>query len=167
VVTKLVVMDGIPIGEALARADATFAAKWWHWFFLGQTNKPAEGVIDADPDAWYSITPDVMGAEAYADVRNAIHDPETVHAMCEDYRAGLGIDRDLDDADQRAGRTIACPTLVAWAERDDMPELYGDIVPIWRTWAPDVRGRSFDCGHHIAEEAPDELAAAIGEFLGS
>src|SRR3712207_1431677 len=52
-VTRLVVMDAVPIGEALARCDATFAVRWWHWFFLGQTAKPAELVINADPDAWY------------------------------------------------------------------------------------------------------------------
>ena len=27
---------------------------WWHWWFLGQTDKPAERVICLDPDAWYS-----------------------------------------------------------------------------------------------------------------
>lgn len=42
-VTHLVVLDGVPIGEALARADARFAQLWWHWFFLGQTATPAEG----------------------------------------------------------------------------------------------------------------------------
>lgn len=42
-----------------------------------------------------------MGAEAFADYRRAIHDPDTVHAMMEDYRAGLGIDRAHDDDDRR------------------------------------------------------------------
>ncbi|HET9290446.1 MAG TPA: alpha/beta fold hydrolase, partial [Actinomycetes bacterium] len=92
-VTALAVLDAVPIGEALARADARFAAAWWHWFFFGQTAKPAERVISADPDAWYRTGPEPMGAEAYADYRRAIHDPATVHAMMEDYRAGLGVDR--------------------------------------------------------------------------
>jgi haloacetate dehalogenase len=30
-VTALAVLDSIPIGEALARADARFASAWWHW----------------------------------------------------------------------------------------------------------------------------------------
>lgn len=34
-------LGGVPIGEVLRRSDATFAASWWHWFFLGQTAKPA------------------------------------------------------------------------------------------------------------------------------
>jgi haloacetate dehalogenase len=113
-------MDGVPIGEALARADARFAAAWWHWFFLGQTVKPAERVICADPDAWYNIDRAQMGEDAYPDLRRTLHDSETVHAMCEDYRAGLGIDRDHDDADRRAGRRAQCPALVVWATLDDM-----------------------------------------------
>ena len=54
-VTHLAVLDGVPIGEALARADARFAQLWWHWFFLGQTAKPAEPIINADPEAWYRL----------------------------------------------------------------------------------------------------------------
>jgi haloacetate dehalogenase len=36
---------------------------------------------------------------------------------------------------------------------------------IWRDWADDVRGHSIDSAHHMAEEAPDVLAAALGEFF--
>ncbi|MEW9548312.1 alpha/beta fold hydrolase [Nonomuraea sp. NPDC050783] len=164
-VTRLVVMDAIPVGEALARADARFAAAWWHWFFLGQTDKPAERVINADPDAWYQATAEQMGQEAYEDYRRAIHDPATVHAMCEDYRAGLTVDRAADDADRAAGRRVTCPTLFLWSTKDDMEDLYGDPLAIWRTWADDVTGHPIDSGHHVAEEAPRELAASLLEFL--
>jgi haloacetate dehalogenase len=164
-VGRLAVLDDVPIGEALARGDARFAARWWHWFFLGQTAKPAERVICMDPDAWYGGDPGRMGAEAFADYRRAIHDPATVHAMCEDYRAGLGVDRAHDDADRRAGRRLACPLLVLWAARDDLGELYGDVLGVWSDWADDVRGRPLDCGHHLSEEAPEELAAELRAFL--
>ncbi|MEV5552212.1 alpha/beta hydrolase [Nonomuraea wenchangensis] len=164
-VTRLVVMDAIPIGEALARADARFAAAWWHWFFLGQTDKPAEHLINADPDAWYGATEEQMGPEAYLDFRRAVHDPVTVHAMCEDYRAGLTVDRAADDADRAAGRRVTCPTLFLWSSRDDMEDLYGDPLAIWRTWADDVTGHPIDSGHHMAEEAPEELASALLAFM--
>jgi haloacetate dehalogenase len=165
-VRQLAILDAVPIGEALARCDAGFAASWWHWFFLGQTAKPAERVISADPDAWYGFGPEPMGEQAYADYRRAIHDPATVHAMCEDYRAGLGIDRAHDDADRQAGRRVACPLLVLWAARDDLEELYGDVLGVWRGWAEDLRGgRALDCGHHLSEEAPEELAAELRAFL--
>ena len=165
-VSALVILDAVPIGEALARADADFAAKWWHWFFFGQTDKPAERVIDADPDAWYQVDAEHMGEAAYADLREALHDPRVVHAMLEDYRAGLGIDRAHDDADRAAGRLIRCPTLLVWASEDDMEELYGDPVAIWSAWAVDLRGERIESGHHIAEEAPRELADALLRFLG-
>jgi haloacetate dehalogenase len=167
-VTHLGVLDGVPIGEALARCDARFAAAWWHWFFLAQPDLP-EKVICADPDAWYGTrdhhSPDRMGQEAWHDYQQAIHDPATVHAMCEDYRAGLGLDRAADDADRAAGRRITCPVLVLWASHGDLEPLYGDVLGIWRNWADDVDGHAVDSGHHLAEDAPHELAAAIRTLL--
>jgi haloacetate dehalogenase len=155
----------VPIGSALARCGAEFAASWWHWFFLGQPAHTPERVICADPDAWYRVSPDAMGDDAYAELSTALRDPATVHAMCEDYRAGLGIDRAHDDADTAAGRRIACPTLVVWATGDDLPDLYGDVLAVWREWADDLRGAAIACGHHMAEEKPEELAALLRAFL--
>ena len=166
-VSRLCLMEGIPIGEALARCDATFAQAWYHWFFFGQTERPAERFISADPDAWYTATAEHMGADAFADYQRAIHDPQTVKAMIEDYRAGLGIDREHDDADRAEGRRIRCPMLFLWAARDDLEELYGDPLEIWRDWADDVRGLPIDCGHHIAEEAPAELAVQLTSFFAA
>ncbi|WUH98325.1 alpha/beta hydrolase [Spirillospora sp. NBC_00431] len=164
-VTALIPMDGLPVVEHLERCDARFAAAWWHWWFFGQTEKPAEQIISADPDAWYTATDEHMAPEAWADFREAIHDPATVHGMLEDYRAGLGIDRRHDEEDRRAGRRVQCPTLALWSSRDDLEDLYGDPVRIWRTWADDVRGHRIESGHHMAEEAPDAVADAIRAFL--
>ena len=107
-----------------------------------------------------------MGEEAYADLRRALRDPEVVHAMLGDYRAGLREDREHDEADRAAGRRITCPLLVVSLLQDD-PELdYGaDIVDIWRSWALDVQGAAIDCGHHVAEERPGELARLLLDFL--
>lgn len=80
-VTQLALLDVVPIGEALARCDATFARRWWHWFFLAQPAPKPERAILADPEAWYAIDPTPMSAEASEDIRRAIHDPDTVHAM--------------------------------------------------------------------------------------
>lgn len=165
-VTHLAVLDSVPIGEALSRADARFAQSWWHWFFLAQPDKPERAIL-ADPDAWYGGDPDRMGTENYADYRRAIHDPATVRAMLEDYRAGLGVDRAADDADKAAGRRVSCPTLVLWATRDDMVELYGDVLDVWRPWATELRGHPIDSGHHMAEDAPEDLATALTQFLTS
>jgi haloacetate dehalogenase len=166
-VRRLCVMDGIPIGEALARCNARFATAWWHWFFFAQPDEP-ERMICADPGAFYQIdgTAASMGAENFEDFRRAVRDPATVHAMIEDYRAGLGIDRAHDDADRDAGHRITCPVLFLWAARDDLEYLYGDPLAIWRDWAEDVHGQAIDCGHHMAEEVPDELASLLAGFFG-
>lgn len=165
-VTRLAILDGLPIAEHLARCDARFAQAWWHWFFFGQLAKPAERVINADPDAWYQLNPEHMGAEAHADVRAALHDPSTVHAMLEDYRAGLGIDREIDEADRAAGRKVTCPLMVLWSEHDDLGDLYADVPGIWRQWATDLREwGTLPSGHHMAEEVPDHLADRLRPFL--
>ena len=52
-VERLVVMDGLPVIEHLERLNEAFVRTWWHWWFLSQTDKPAETFISADPDRWY------------------------------------------------------------------------------------------------------------------
>lgn len=85
--------------------------------------------------------------------------------MVEDYRAGLGIDRAHDEEDRAAGRRVACPTLVLWSLRDDLERLYKDVLAVWRPWTTDCDGRGLACGHQMAEEVPEELAAALLTFL--
>ena len=166
-IEALVVMDAVPIVEALDRCDAKFAASWWHWFFLGQTAKPAERVISADPEAWYRPNREQMGEDNYADWLTAIRDPDTVHAMCEDYRAGLGIDREHDEVDRRSGRRVACPTLFLWSAHDDLEELYGDPVAVWEPWTTELHSARIESGHHMAEEAPEELVDVLTRFLAA
>jgi haloacetate dehalogenase len=165
-VAALAIADGLPVVEHLERCDERFASAWWHWFFFAQTEKPAEHFISLDPDAWYKPNRTLMGAENLADYERAIHDPATVHAMVEDYRAGMTVDRAREEEARAAGEKVRCPLLFLWSERDDMEELYGDPLAIWRDWADDVRGHGIDSGHHIAEEAPEALADALRAFLG-
>ena len=166
-IDRVAALDAVPIVEALERCDARFAQAWWHWFFFAQKDKPERAIL-ADPDAWYNNTPAKraqMGEQAWADYREAIFDARTVHAMVEDYRAGLGIDRSHDEADRAAGRRVECPLLVVWAERDEMETLYGDPVEVWRPWSRDLRGERIASGHHMAEEAPDQLVSVLTRFL--
>jgi haloacetate dehalogenase len=165
-VSHLVVMDGLPVVEHLERTDATFARAWWHWWFLGQTDKPAERVICADPDAWYRTPePAEMGVGNHADLWEALRNPAVVHGMCEDYRAGLGIDRDHDEADRAAKRQVICPTLLLESSDDDL-DIHGDPAAIWASWlACPLRHRVIDSGHHQAEQAPDSVAKALLDFL--
>jgi haloacetate dehalogenase len=163
-VSRLALLDSIPVSEHLARADATFATHYWHWFFFAQPDIP-ERVINADPDSWYRGDPARMGQDNFDEWRQAIRNPTVVRAMLEDYRAGLTIDRHHEQADRAAGHRLHCPTLILWSRRDDLEELHGDPVAIWRDWADDVRGHDIDSGHHMAEEAPDALTHALGDFF--
>jgi haloacetate dehalogenase len=166
-VDRVVILGDVPIGEALTRCDARFAQSWWHWFFMGQPAPLAERLIAADVDAWYDLDPTLMGAENYADVAHAVANPAVQHAMCEDYRAGLGVDRAADDADRNAGRQITSPLLVLWGTRDDLADLYdNDVLGVWGPWATELSGHGLDSAHHIAEEVPQELTHALLTFFG-
>ena len=87
--------------------------------------------------------------------------------MLEDYRAGLGIDRLAEIADRDAGRRLAMPLLALWSSRDDLESLFGNPLAIWRNWATEVSGGPIDSGHHMAEEAPLQLANALVSFFRS
>jgi haloacetate dehalogenase len=108
-----------------------------------------------------------MGEENHADLWAALRNPAVVHGMCEDYRAGLRIDRAHEQADRNAGRKIHCPTLLLAATEDDI-DIHGDPAAIWRAWVVgELRTASIHSGHHQAEQAPDELARSLTEFLAA
>ncbi|MFL5201992.1 MAG: alpha/beta fold hydrolase, partial [Microvirga sp.] len=86
------------------------------------------------------------------------------HAMCEDYRAGATIDMRLDEDDQQAGRRIACPVQALWGLKNGLDRWY-DVLAVWRDWADHVEGHGIDCGHYLAEEAPEATLAALQPFL--
>lgn len=163
-VSALGVFDGVPLTEHLDHGGSRFALHWWHWFFYAQPEIP-ERVIGADPEAWYRSDPAVMGQDNHDEWRAATRRPEVIRAMLEDYRAGVTIDADHERVDREASRRLSMPVLSLWSLRDDLEELVGDPRRIWRRWADEVSGRGIESGHHMAEEAPEAVAAAIVEFL--
>lgn len=165
-VTKLAVLDIVPTGEVFRRADMAFGLGYWHWFFLAQPYDLPERMISADPElALFRNRPKIFAPEALEEYRRCFSDPETIHAICEDYRAGATIDFTLDEEDLRAGRRIECPVLALWGRRGTLEEWY-DVLGIWRDWAGDARGKALDCGHYLAEEAPDKTLDELRIFFG-
>lgn len=172
-VAKLAVLDILPTSEAFRRADMAFGLGFWQWFFLAQPYPLPERMIGLVPDNFYfrhrrqigaSEKPAYFDYEAFEAYRRAYRDPETIHATCENYRAGACIDHKLDEFD-RGKRRILCPALALWGQRADPDKRY-DVLAIWRDWAGDAHGRALDCGHYLAEEAPDETYAALRDFFG-
>jgi haloacetate dehalogenase len=167
-VRRLSVLDIVPTAEVWSRADRGFALGYWHWSFLAQPYPLPETMIAPDP-AWFFLDAQFGGvlrgfpAEAVEDYLRWVADPAVVHAMCEDYRAGAGIDRLVDEEDRRAGRTIGCPTQVLWGTRGALPQWY-DPLDLWRGWADDVVGAPVEGGHFFPEENPADTLAALRRF---
>jgi haloacetate dehalogenase len=174
-VERLAVLDIVPTGEVWSRADRDFARGYWHWAFLALPAPLPERLIGGDPDAFFDLHVRAglgLGAAAgrypeavVAAYRATFDDPAVIAAMCEDYRAGATIDVADDDADRAAGRSIVCPVLVLWAGRGALPRFYGDVVDVWRPWAPDVRGAAVDAGHFLAEDRPEDTTDHLLTFL--
>ena len=164
-VAALSVLDILPTSEHFERTDKTFALFYFHWFFLAQPFDMPEKLIAADPDAFYLRgNTSFFHPEALASYRRAFHDPATIHAMCEDYRAAASYDLRLDQADKAAGKRIHCPLQVLWGKRNLLERCY-DVLAVWRDWADQVEGQPIDCGHYLPEEAPDPTNAALANFL--
>jgi len=171
-VRRLALLDIIPTLEHFERADMTFALGYYHWFWFAQPHPFPENVITAAPDAWWRAhtsrepkPPEFFEREALADYLRAIHSPEMIRGMCEDYRAAATIDLEHDRASRAAGEKIRCPLLVLWGRKAKIEAWY-DALAIWRGYcAGEVTGGSVESGHYLAEEAPEEVLAHLTAFL--
>ncbi len=175
-VERLAVLDVIPTGEALRRADIRFALAFWPWSLLAQPAPLPERLIAAAPDA---VVDDALGQwgsdsasfppEVRAAYIDALRDPATVHAICEEYRAAATLDVAKDEEDRRAGHRIACPVLALWSTGSALDTWYasdGGPLGIWRSWARDVRGHALSGGHFFPEQNAGETIHELRSFFG-
>ena len=168
-VERLSVLDIAPTRTVFANADKALATAYYHWFFLIQPEPLPERLIGADPEFFlrsmigkWGDRADAFTEEAMAEYIRCFSRPETIHATAEDYRAGATIDLEHDEAD--IDRRLQCPVQALWGAEGVMERLF-DVLACWRERAVDVRGRALPCGHFLPEEAPEETAAALLEFL--
>jgi haloacetate dehalogenase len=174
-VDRLAVLDVVPTGDALERADARLALGYWPWSLLAQPEPLPERLITAAPDAIVGAALGGWGSSAESfpdDVRmqyvDALRDPDTAHAICEEYRAAATLDYEADRRDRAAGRKITAPTLVLWAASGPLDLWYDDAngpLGIWREWATTVEGEPVPGGHFFPEENPQGTIAALRSFL--
>jgi haloacetate dehalogenase len=167
-VSRLAVLDIVPTRTVYATIDQERATNVWRFFFLIQPSPFPERLIAADPDFYlhwtldhWCGTPGALTEEAVAEYRRCF-DAATIHATCEDYRAGATIDLIHDQAWPES--KVSCPLLALWS-RTGTGSLY-DVLSEWRErCAVSVRGRALDCGHFLPEERPQETTAEIAAFL--
>ncbi len=163
-------LDTVPTLEVWEEMDWRAALAAYHWPFLAQPAPVPETLIGADPSfylhhllsAWAG-RPEALDPDAVAEYEAAIAKPEVIAAMCNDYRAGATVDVDHDREDLAAGRRLPSPMLLLRGQRYRKTPL----APSLTRWCDAVDERVFDCGHFIAEEAPEETAEAMLDYLAA
>lgn len=170
-VTRLAMLDIVPTLDAWEAMHWREALSTYHWPFLAVPAPVPERLIGNDPAFYlehllsrWAGRREALNDAAVAEYYRAFRRPEVIQATCEDYRAGASVDRDNDLADREAGRRIGCPVLVLWG-RDYLSDKTASPLAVWQRWADDVRDLPLDCGHFLAEEAPQICGEALAEFF--
>ncbi|MGB6999782.1 MAG: alpha/beta hydrolase [Pseudolabrys sp.] len=173
-VSRAAILDIIPQHHLYYNINKQWATFSWHWFFNIQPYDLPERMMGADPD-WFiekKLAKTKQGLsffdkDALAEFKRCFRNPETIHAICEDYRAAAGIDLEMDTRDFAAGRKIECPVLLLWGAtgsvgRNSKP----GPAEIWKAYASNIRdAKAVQSGHYLSDEAPAETTAALHEFF--
>lgn len=160
-VKRAACIDIVPSHHIWTHVNKGWAMKSWHWLYMAQPYDLPERMMSSVPPEWYmerklskpGIGLGFMAPEAFAEYVRCFN-WKTIRGSCEDYRACATCDFDMDDADFKSGHKVACPLLVVWGSRSHTGQVYGDLLPIWRSYADDVQGGPVPCGHYVPEEAP-------------
>jgi len=171
-VQRAAFLDILPQHHLLNNVTRQWATFSWHWFFMIQPSPTPERMMSADPEFFIrrKLSKTDQGTsffhpEALAEYIRCISNPETVHAMCEDYRATFGVDLAMDTADFEAGKRVTCPSLILWGAKGGVGRNH-DAAKVWRDYATDiVAAKTVPSGHYLQEECPEETYAALREFF--
>jgi len=169
-VERLMVLDISPTLTMYENTTMEFAKGYWHWFFLIQPHPVPETLIGANPEFWIKnhmgrhAGTEIFDAQSWAEYLAGASNPESMHAMCEDYRAAATIDLIHDRADRDAGKMLAMPLKVLWGEHGLVAKCFSPIED-WKRVAKIVSGKSVPSGHYIPEELPHELLAEAEQFF--
>jgi haloacetate dehalogenase len=171
-VEKVCLMDVVPTLTMYRGTNQEFATKFMWWFFLIQAYPLPEHMIGLDPKFYLqrvvevlNKTPGAIGPEEMNEYIRAFSNEATIHATCEDYRAGASIDLEMDEADDKASRKIQCPVHVLWGAKGALGALW-DALATWRekSGGP-VTGKALDCGHFLPEERPQDVINELLHFF--
>jgi len=168
-VLKLAVLDIVPTLHVFENTEQNLARRYYHWFFLIQPSPHPETLIGNSTEFYLKSKLAMWGSregfitnEILNEYLRSFSNKNTIHATCEDYRAGASID--LIEHKRDFNKKIICPLLVLWGKKGTVEELY-DPIKVWKDWAIDVKGSSLNCGHFLPEEKPNDTYNAIIKFL--
>ena len=171
-VARAAILDIIPQHHLYNNISLGWATFSWHWFFNIQPADMPEKMMGADPD-WFIEKKlaktrqglSFFGKEALAEYKRCFRNPETIHAICEDYRATVTVDLPMDETDFKARRKISCPLLLLWGATGGVGRNH-ESMKVWPDYAADIRGgKALPCGHYLSEEAPEETYAELRAFF--
>ncbi len=169
-VTRLCLMDIVPTHTLLSELRQDVATDYYHWFFLAQPTPFPETLIGHDPDAYYQscllgwggATLEDFEADQLQAYRRAWRQPQTIRAMCDDYRAALVHDMEHDTAD--LGARIPCPTLILYGADGVMAKAY-DVAATWAGKCTDMTTQAIPGGHFFPDTNPTATHTALQRFF--
>ena len=171
-VIKMILLDIIPTLEHFERTDMDFAMGYYHWFWLAQRSPIPESVINRAPEEWFFAHTsrekkdrNFFSPLALMDYLECVKNPETISAVCEDYRAAATIDLVDDKASRKNNIKLQMPIKVLWGSKGKIEKWYKPLS-IWQNYCSQkVIGNAIDSGHYLAEENPEEILENINNFL--
>ncbi|MFZ4126990.1 alpha/beta fold hydrolase [Streptomyces cellulosae] len=167
-VTHLGILDVVPTLDMWDVLHGVSAAVAFHLYLMAQPPGLPETMIASSADAFFGSFLDAWATGPAAlppEVRNAYlrASRAAVPSIVADYRASATVDIEHDRADLDAGTRLTMPVTVL--QQDWGAQLGYDAAAVWRAWAPDLDHRLTEAGHFMAEEAPEEVTAAIQDLL--
>lgn len=170
-VVKLATFDILPTHHVLTHITRGWALGSFHWFFMAQPYDIPEKLIEGKEDYYIvqKLTKMGIGKGGFSKETLAeyarVCTPANIHGVCEDYRAAITIDFDMDKADFEAGRKVKCPAAIYWGEKSHT-EKYFDPRKAWPQYCADIRRiRPLPCGHYPAEQVPEEVYSELSAFF--
>jgi pimeloyl-ACP methyl ester carboxylesterase len=163
-------LDNIPTKVIFENMNAEVAQAAWFFLFQGVRDLP-EALIQGREELWlrsiltsWTYDPHAISEEALAVYVKAFAQPGGLRGPFEDYRAWR---EDLAQDQADASRLLAsCPVLALWGADYDAAKMV-DMKAIWSSMASRLHtlpiARS---GHLPHEEQPDQVTAALLQFLG-
>ena len=171
-VKSITLMDIVPTYLLLSKLSKEVARDYYHWSFLAQPEPLPEKLIATNPNyyfensllGWGAAQLSDFAAEQLAEYRLAWNNPETIHAMCNDYRATFDFDFIIDQADHLM--RVNAPALVMWGEDGVMAKYY-DMEAVWREKLIDMYICPMPGGHFFPDISGVRTAYELHKFLRS